>query len=487
MLDNLYGVDIDPQAVEVTKLSLLLKMLEDTPEALGGQLALLPERVLPDLEHNIKCGNSLIGPDFYGQGALFDMGEQLRINAFDWGAEFRDVMSGGGFDGVIGNPPYGADYTEQEKYYFKAKFIYKRGKPETYIYFLEQGFSLLKDKGLLGFITPNAWLTNYYGVQIRKLILENTGLKTLVDLEPTRVFSGAVVDTAITVFQKTATNDVGHQVEVFRGTPDFEIEPLFNMNQEIWLLDSESVINLMANPLELGLLTKLESSGRSLSELITYSQGVIPYKTKADGLANKYISNKSGGDGWYPLIESASQVRRYEIDAPKAHIHYGPWLWCQREYRFFDSPKILFHRLRKKLPIQLVGSIDLNGLVNRHSLSNLILNDDLEETLLFAILGLFNSQIANWWFVKRYGLLMEVGGFKVANLPLPGKWEAHWRELANLVVHMIDLHKRLQIEPNPQVNTVLKRQIEGTDKQIDRFVLDLYSISEEEIKIVQGG
>ncbi len=116
-------MDIDPQAVEVTKLSLLLKVLEETPDALAGQMALLPERVLPDLGANIKCGNSLIGPDFYNQSALFPDEAMLRINAFDWRAEFPAVMGAGGFDAVVGNPPYVRQEALKEyKGYFEAKY-----------------------------------------------------------------------------------------------------------------------------------------------------------------------------------------------------------------------------------------------------------------------------------------------------------------------------------------------------------------------------
>ena len=102
-------MDIDPQAVEVTKLSLLLKVLEGEDEqTIGQQLALFPERALPDLGRNIKCGNSLVGPDFYEgqQMALLTDDEALRVNVFDWEAEFPQVFADGGFDVIVGNPPY---------------------------------------------------------------------------------------------------------------------------------------------------------------------------------------------------------------------------------------------------------------------------------------------------------------------------------------------------------------------------------------------
>jgi len=111
LTDNIYGVDIDPQAVEVTKLSLLLKVLEnENAESLNKQLALFHERALPDLGDNIKCGNSLITPEYFlGQQSEFFENEDIRtINAFDWKGKsgFPDIMKNGGFDAVIGNPPY---------------------------------------------------------------------------------------------------------------------------------------------------------------------------------------------------------------------------------------------------------------------------------------------------------------------------------------------------------------------------------------------
>ncbi|HOP66705.1 MAG TPA: N-6 DNA methylase, partial [Methanoregulaceae archaeon] len=109
LLNNIYGVDIDTQAVEVTKLSLLLKVLEEeSEENVSRQLKLFEERALPSLHKNIKCGNSLIGTDIYVdvQATLDDPEAVKRINAFDWDREFPEIMQRGGFDAVIGNPPY---------------------------------------------------------------------------------------------------------------------------------------------------------------------------------------------------------------------------------------------------------------------------------------------------------------------------------------------------------------------------------------------
>jgi type I restriction-modification system DNA methylase subunit len=483
--NNLFGVDIDPQAVEITMMSLYLKALE-------GERSQLPpkQHLLPELKNNIICGNSLIGPDIYGQGTLFGDAERDRINAFDWNSEVagfgRIMKDGGGFDCVIGNPPYGADYTGAHKEYFQSRYIYKKGKPETYIYFLERGISALGRDGMLGYITPNAWLTNYYGVQLRRFAFLHGRLQHVVDLEPTKVFQQAVVDTAITIFRKDNGVDRIDKTRIWRGTEDHRIVEEFTSSQDLWAADPEAVINVQASPTDLKLLTKIERTGAQLESIVEYSQGVIPYKTKTDGDANQYISAKRRGTEWLPLIQNASQVWRYGAEKPKAFIHYGPWLWCAREPRFFAQPKILFHRVRKKLPRQLVGTYDDTGVVNRHSVSNLILRTG--KASLLAVLGLFNSKLVNWWFVKRYGLLMEVAGFKINKMPLPPEWDDATDRMVGLVERMLELNKKKHSgKLAPSELDRLEREIAATDAQIDDLVYDLYGITAEERKIIEEG
>ncbi|MFH1968703.1 MAG: DNA methyltransferase, partial [Verrucomicrobiota bacterium] len=150
LLNNIYGVDIDSQAVEVTKLSLLLKVLEgESQETITKQFELFHQRALPDLGSNIKCGNSLIGPDFYKdrQGELFGEDEMFRINAFDWQAEYAEIFKAGGFDAVIGNPPYvlGREtFDEAEKRYFSNHYDAFGGKYDLYIYFTEKAVRLVR-------------------------------------------------------------------------------------------------------------------------------------------------------------------------------------------------------------------------------------------------------------------------------------------------------------------------------------------------------
>ena len=218
LLNNIYGVDIDPQAVEVTKLSLLLKVMEgENQDTLERQMKLFKERALPDLGSNIKCGNSLIGPDFYSVGGghdlpLFDKDEMYRINAFDWEKEFPEVMKRGGFDAVIGNPPYIRIQTMKEWAPIEVE-LYKRtftsaskGNYDIYVVFVERGLSLLNKSGRLGFILPHKFFNAQYGEALRALLSKGKHLAGVVHFGDKQVFAGATNYTCLLFLDKTGSN-----------------------------------------------------------------------------------------------------------------------------------------------------------------------------------------------------------------------------------------------------------------------------------------
>ena len=242
LLANIYGVDIDTQAVEVTKLSLLLKVLEgETGQTLQTIFRLFQERALPDLGDNIKCGNSLIGPDFYQQGELplLTDDEKYRINVFDWhkefpqifrrrtaGGELRDApppldytMPGvplhgsystkkikekamppapvepeweGGFDAVIGNPPYVRQESLSDfKSYFELHYEAFDGVADLYTYFMEKGVKLLRDGGLFSIIVSSSFLRATYGEPLRRTLKRHAAVVRIVDFGGLAVFANA--------------------------------------------------------------------------------------------------------------------------------------------------------------------------------------------------------------------------------------------------------------------------------------------------------
>lgn len=207
---HLFGVDIDAQAVEVSKLSLLLKALEgENDTTLSLQLRLFHDRALPNLAENIKCGNSLIGPDYFSGKLLPDHDELKRVNPFDWRAAFPDAMRSGGFDCVIGNPPYVRiqtmkEWAPLEVEVFKEVFrSASTGNYDIYVVFIEQGLNLLNAKGRLGFICPHKFFNSKYGEPVRRLIAEGKHLSHAVHFGDQQVFDRATTYTCLLFLDKS--------------------------------------------------------------------------------------------------------------------------------------------------------------------------------------------------------------------------------------------------------------------------------------------
>lgn len=223
LLNNIYGLDIDSQAVEVTKLSLLLRVLEgENEQTIGSNLRLFHERALPDLGNNIKCGNALIGNDFYDYERLAFVTEQdkYRVNAFDWRSGFPSVFNMGGFDAVVGNPPYGYMVPPAEQSYFDSHYHHQDYQKDLYLLFMEKYEQLLRIDGRLGIIVSNTWLQSITYKSIRKH-LANTYDWVRVLLLPQKVFKQATVDTHVVIFKRrdmASKTRSGHvSIDVRRG------------------------------------------------------------------------------------------------------------------------------------------------------------------------------------------------------------------------------------------------------------------------------
>jgi len=216
LLDNIYGVDIDPQAVEVTKLSLLLKVLEgESEQTIQPFLRLFQQRALPDLGDNIKCGNSLIGPEAFqkAQLSLLPEEDQYRINILDWSQGFPEIMQKGGFDAIIGNPPYiriqtMKEWAPTEVELYKALYrSASSGNYDIYVVFVEKALSLLNKAGRMGFILPHKFFNAQYGEALRDIVSKGEHLSHVVHFGDQQIFEEATTYTCLLFLDKLGSSE----------------------------------------------------------------------------------------------------------------------------------------------------------------------------------------------------------------------------------------------------------------------------------------
>lgn len=207
LLNNIYGVDIDAQATEVTQLSLFLKMLEDeTTSSTNDMMVLFHEKILPNLSNNIKCGNSLIGTEILTYKLDLDLDHERKLNPFDFESAFAKVFKNGGFDAIIGNPPYVKEYTEREIFEnIKLGKLHKyyQGKMDLWYFFACYGLDILKENGLLAYIIPNNWVSNSGASILRNKVINDAQIVSMVNFNDFMVFKEAAIQTMIINLRKT--------------------------------------------------------------------------------------------------------------------------------------------------------------------------------------------------------------------------------------------------------------------------------------------
>ena len=298
LLNNIFGVDIDSQAVEVTKLSLLLKVLEnETQETLGQTLKLFHERALPDLAGNIKCGNSLIAPDFYQnqQLGLFGDDEKYKINAFDWQTEFPQIFKQGGFDAVIGNPPYLfiTEVPTNHRAYFQSKYHGVDYRFDLYGAFIEQASAnLLSHKGLFGFIIPHTLLSNDSFRELRTLLAKRTTIYKIIDIGP-GVFRNANNETMLLFFEAKPSGS-STKVDVICTTPkEFPVPThRFTAVHNEWVKKTGDPWLVHASTGNMAIIRKIEICKTKLGECCSVNQGL------RTGNNAKYLSETTHGEKW---------------------------------------------------------------------------------------------------------------------------------------------------------------------------------------------
>jgi hypothetical protein len=507
LLNNIHGVDIDFQAVEVTKLSLLLKVLEgETSETVNDQPSFFRERALPDLSNNIKCGNSLIGHDFYDneQMNLLDEDEQRRINTFDWHDSFPEVFSGKnpGFDAVIGNPPYiftrnqGID--ELQKTYFYSHYRHQSSQLNTFGIFVERCYALLRESGVLGFITPNNWLTIQSFIPLRKFVLESTTDIKIVNILD-RVFTAADVDTAIVVLGRGISSANLTIAEIV------DREEAFSENIELSAIKPPAYIiqiSLLKDSRGGQLLERIESCSQPLSAFCTVSTGLKAYQRgkgkppqTTHEKENRVFHNPTRLDDTYSPYLQGVDVRRYLLAWSGEYLSYGDWLAEPRKSVPFTGERLLVRQI-PSVPPYLVHGVFTDGHFY-NDINSMVVFAPIENLSLKYLLGLLNSRLLSAWFLKTFDKLQrkifpqfkvkELATFPIRTIDFSDREDADRHErMVDLVEQMLVLHEQLSNAKVPADKNRIQGRIRSKDNEIDQLIYELYGLSEEEIEIVEG-
>ena len=386
--NNLYGVDLNPESVEITKLSLWLKTAKSN-------------QTLASLDENIKCGNSIIND------------RNIVNNAFVWKSEFPNVFAEGGFDIVIGNPPYGARVEQEQKDYCAVHYVTVTGGFDTYRVFFELGFNILKADGYLGYITPNTFFDILSGERLREFLYENTLLKVV---EVYNVFPNAIVEPVISIFKKHLGTDEELEIILVPRktalTSTFISDGIHSIKTQTDLRKNEHLIfNYKINDSKETIVNDIRSRANKISDYCFVYNGAKPYEVgKGNPPQTKEIVDNKIYNGyirsdetWIPYMRG-KRISRFTSMWDGEYIKYGENLAAPR------NPDIFF---REKLFIRqtgdtIIAQIDNNNVANNtlHVIFPKRINEDDSIDNKY-LLGILNSTLMTWFYQTTHPL--EVG------------------------------------------------------------------------------
>lgn len=506
LLNNIHGVDIDPLAVEVTKLSLLLKVLEDQKkDYVERQSKLFQERALPNLKNNVKCGNSLVGLDVYDK-EYKGKDESNMQHPFDYETEFPEVFENNGFDCIIGNPPYVKQESIKDmKDYLKEHYgeVYT-GTCDIYVYFFEKSLKLLKKGGYLGYICSDKYTRAKYGTKLRTKLINETKIISY-DVCDENTFK-ASVDTSIIIIK----NQISKNNNILVNS-DFEVKQVRLLDS--WTLKPNHILDLK---------DKIMKQGKILKDIkeISINRGITTGYNKAfliDEKTKKELieKDKNNENIIKPLIRGRD-IKHFFIDFQEKYLlctkngfkikkdfpiiyeyllqykeklrkrsdqgnHWTNLRNCTY-YDDFEKTKIVWQRVCKHPNF----AYDDGKLYLLDSLA--FLTADSEDILKYLV-AIFNSPMIEW-LLSCIGHQYGTTGFLLSNQyveQFPVKFPEN-NVLKNMIVNvdnLIELHKFKSKINSPQQKKELSQKISQLEKQLNQKVYDLYNLTPEEVQIIE--
>jgi len=512
LIENcIYGVDIQQIAIQISKLRFFISLIVD--QKVNDSKPNRNILSMPNLETKFVAANTLIGLDKPKQMTLMagdverlekelasirhkifftrkysakktlkkrenEKREELKAaltqsgfsknvagqiagwNPFDpmQSARFFDpeTMFGfdGGFDVVIGNPPYGHTI-DTNKDYFSKYYISAEGKHEIFKYFIEKGLSLLCPNGMLSYITSDTWTSLGYFKKLRKLIYTDYRIKA-ISKSLYNVFETATVDTNIYFIEKSTPSSTYFLIE---GDLKSRVERTFDMNDEF-------VFNLKD---ENAIVKKIEKANKTLDDICEVWQGLIAYGSKSQ--PREFTSDRKETKFHRKLLYGGD-ISKFNIVWSGEYLKYGDWLHRPRPSYIYDNEKILVQRIRNpQLKTRLVCAVDSFGYINGTGCSNILLKDKVKRPSLKYLLSLLNSKLINYWF-SYYFIDVNIKPEQLRKIPI--KIPDSEKPFESIVE---------KIESAKEENA--KTDTRALEKQLNAMVYKLYELSEEEIKIIE--
>ena len=506
LLNNIYGVDIDAQAVEVCQLSLYLKLLAEETEASTHQYILDFEHIakmkklLPDLSKNIVCGNSLIGTDIL-DGQLFPRDEERKLNPMNFEDAFPEVMKRGGFNAIIGNPPYirVREFREihpEQVSYLMSKYTCATHVWDIYLLFFERAVELTREHGKFGFIVPIQTLHQPNCESIRRILLSRTVIDSVADLSKLKVFTGPIVKNTIILCEKGQSQE--GQIAI--RYPDV---PINLFDKPDWTWPQKRVHDNPGLSIKLSLISptkliceKIEKLSWRMSEMYYVTFGLRSCaKGKGQGGKERLITTISRAKNAMPYLEGRD-ISRYETQPTGRYIRYLPEeMYSPRTPELFESEKIISQTMLSRM--RIVATYDDRGYYVEQSLFCIIPHgiltpkSPIEALPLKFALGVLNSTIESF-YLRNSVIDYSLGGGLIHATPgtqgkliIPKQQESDVQKIMAKVEAMLEAKKQLAQAQTDKDKTYYENKCAALDRQIDRLVYDLYGLTEAEIKLVE--
>ena len=505
--NNIFGVDIDVIAVEFAKLSLLLKCMEGEHANVFQRLKIYHERLLPNIDVNIRCGNSLIGNDFYTQNTDFSEKEQMKINAFDWELEFQQVFKhDGGFDFVICNPPWGADMFQYVDYLESHYPHSVQNHKDSFKTFIEKAYSLINASGQLGMIVPSAFLFQPRYTDIRRFLREETTIDYLWNVGD-NVFSSKIVAPCCVFIVRKGKPRINHKVSFLDTSSTRNNEERTELAGKPYYkeIEQSSYRKTVAESF-VSFYRELKQGEVFLEEVLNFKDAGINYQRVNVGLYEKGKSDLSSR-----LLYEGKQKRKRDVEYWKGtdinsyfilsetgrfvnigvvnDLYENERVVLNSKY-FSVIPKILW-RQTASYPI---ATLDTRGVWFGRSVQSGTLREGIELDIRY-VLAIMNSRFFRWIYeqsvLETGRVYPQVKWAKLAKLPFPLLVLSKKRDkqIHDKLVSSVDAMLQFKEQEHVAIlhqKEIIRRRIAATERNINELVYQLYGLTDEEIAIVEG-